>query len=158
MNKPHYLFHLGDRSQVSTNFGWGYWADGHPLRIKYANTKDNMYAAMTIHDGETMFEEVVNDTRPKINTRIRYQLRENYWEAEIEMENKEAEEVVWFTYASVENNDYRKVDHEKHTSFIQISPEYEDEKERDEVRLRCLSLMVENQTVRVRQQKSRGNE
>lgn len=25
MNKPHYLFHLGDRSSVSHNIGWGYW-------------------------------------------------------------------------------------------------------------------------------------
>ena len=25
MNKPHHLFHLGDRSQISQNIGWGYW-------------------------------------------------------------------------------------------------------------------------------------
>ncbi len=25
MNKPHLLFHLGDRMPVSKNVGWGYW-------------------------------------------------------------------------------------------------------------------------------------
>lgn len=27
MNKPHHLFHIGDRRPVSLNIGWGYFAD-----------------------------------------------------------------------------------------------------------------------------------
>lgn len=29
MNKPHYIMHLGDRRPVSTNIGFGYWADNN---------------------------------------------------------------------------------------------------------------------------------
>jgi len=28
MNKPHLLFHLGDRHPVSVNYGFGYWMNG----------------------------------------------------------------------------------------------------------------------------------
>jgi hypothetical protein len=56
MNKPHYLFHLGDREPLSINMGWGYWSDNNTLRMKYANTKDNLYVSMNIHDGESLFE------------------------------------------------------------------------------------------------------
>lgn len=51
MNKPHLLFHLGDRMPVSKNVGWGYWSNGDTLRLKYANTDQDVYAHMTIHDG-----------------------------------------------------------------------------------------------------------
>lgn len=51
MNKPHLLFHLGDRMPVSKNIGWGYWTNAETLRLKYANTDQNIYAHMTIHDG-----------------------------------------------------------------------------------------------------------
>jgi hypothetical protein len=51
MNKPHYLFHLGDRRPLSLNLGWGYWSDNNTMRLKYANTKDSLYASMAIHDG-----------------------------------------------------------------------------------------------------------
>lgn len=51
MNKPHFLFHLGDRRPISTNIGWGYWSGSQPLRLKYENTDNNIYADMVIHDG-----------------------------------------------------------------------------------------------------------
>jgi hypothetical protein len=51
MNKPHYLFHLGDRRPASTNIGWGYWSGSQSLRMKYANTNEEIYAHMVIHDG-----------------------------------------------------------------------------------------------------------
>lgn len=69
------------------------------------------------------------------------------------MENTEDEDVIWFIYTSVENNDYRLVDHEKHTSYIHIVPDYTDEKKKDEVELKCLSLIYPNQTFRVSEKK-----
>lgn len=77
MNKPHYLFHLGDRRPVSSNVGWGYWADDQPTRLRYLNTKDNLYAHMVVHDGETFFQEDIEDSKPGIKSQIRYQLNGN---------------------------------------------------------------------------------
>ena len=56
MNKPHHLFHLGNRSPVSLNIGWGYWAHASPLRIKYQNKKDGLYAKMDVHNGHSLFQ------------------------------------------------------------------------------------------------------
>lgn len=55
MNKPHFLFHLGDRRPVSNNIGWGYWSGNDPLRLKYQNINDDIYAHMIVHDGENIF-------------------------------------------------------------------------------------------------------
>ena len=46
MNKPHHLFHIGDRKSISNNIGWGYWVDSHPPRLKYQNKNDGVYANM----------------------------------------------------------------------------------------------------------------
>lgn len=45
------------------------------------------------------------------------------------MENKESDDVTWFTYVSVENNDYRLVDHEKYTSYVHLIPLYKNDKQ-----------------------------
>jgi hypothetical protein len=42
---------LGDRRPASTNIGWGYWSGSQSLRMKYANTNEEIYAHMVIHDG-----------------------------------------------------------------------------------------------------------
>ena len=56
MNKPHHLFHLGDRRSVSLNLGWGYWVGDGPNRFTYQNTKDGIYASMDTHDGSSLFQ------------------------------------------------------------------------------------------------------
>ena len=38
------------------------------------------------------------------------------------MHNLGSEQVTWYTYASVENNDYRMVDHTGYTSFVFLRP------------------------------------
>lgn len=55
MNKPHLLFHLGDRRAVSTNIGWGYWVGNGSNRLTYQNTDSGIYASMDIHDGSSLF-------------------------------------------------------------------------------------------------------
>ena len=35
MNKPHMLFHLGDRQPISLNIGWGYWTMDNKMRLAY---------------------------------------------------------------------------------------------------------------------------
>lgn len=55
MNKPHMLFHLGDRKAISLNIGWGYWAGSGPNRLKFKNTNEGIYATMQAHDGKTFF-------------------------------------------------------------------------------------------------------
>ena len=49
------------------------------------------------------------------------------------MENKGAENVTWFVYFSIENNDYKLIDHEKHTSYIYIVPKYSSKTSRNRV-------------------------
>lgn len=34
-NKPHLLFHLGDRSPISLNLGWGYWTMDDRFCLEY---------------------------------------------------------------------------------------------------------------------------
>ena len=63
MNKPHLLFHLGERNKVSTNFGFGYWQNRAPAnktrgdftktRLYYENTKNGLYVNMLSHDGSS---------------------------------------------------------------------------------------------------------
>lgn len=59
------------------------------------------------------------------------------------MENREGEEITWFTYVSVENNDYRLIDHEKYTSYIHLIPLYKNN-EQTEMSLKCYSLLYQN--------------
>lgn len=117
MNKPQYLLHLGSRKAVSENVGWGYWVKDSPLRMKY-ETKE-LYAAMISHDGEYSFQEEVHDQRDGVDSNIRYLLGEKEWGCEIGM--KGVEGMTSFLYFSVENNDYRLVDHEKYSSHITLT-------------------------------------
>jgi hypothetical protein len=88
-----------------------------------------------------------------INSRIRYQVNGDMWEAEIEMENSGANLSTWFTYFSIENNDYKLIDHEKHTSYIYIVPNYIDKVQRDSVEIKQFSYLFPNQTLTVSQSK-----
>lgn len=56
MNKPHLLFHLGDRSPISLNIGWGYWSADGTFRLHYKNTNDKLYVKMNAHDAQTTFQ------------------------------------------------------------------------------------------------------
>jgi hypothetical protein len=47
------------------------------------------------------------------------------------MDNIGADEITWFCYFSVENNDYRKVDHEKYSTFARFTPYYSNEKNKN---------------------------
>lgn len=60
MNKPHLLFHLGERQTISTNYGTGYWLNNHKAnkkkyftktRLWYENTDNGLYVNMVSHDG-----------------------------------------------------------------------------------------------------------
>ena len=88
-----------------------------------------------------------------INSKIRYQVNGDMWEAEIEMENGGANLTTWFTYFSIENNDYKLIDHEKHTSYIYIVPNYIDKVQRDSVEIKQFSYLFPNQTLTVSQSK-----
>lgn len=74
------------------------------------------------------------------------------------MENVEGNNVTWFMYFSVENNDYKLVDHEKHTSFIHISPHYADKVSRDRLSINVLSLLYPNQTLTLTQSKAHSSQ
>jgi hypothetical protein len=61
MNKPHLLFHLGERSKVAVNYGFAYWQNldqvkdkSHfsKLRLFYENKKQGLYVNMVSHDGD----------------------------------------------------------------------------------------------------------
>lgn len=56
MNKPHLLFHLGDRHHVSVNYGISYWLNHprkqfEPTRLWYETTKEGLYIDVLAHDG-----------------------------------------------------------------------------------------------------------
>lgn len=51
---------------------------------------------------------------------------EEDWQTHISMQNlNNHSDTNWFAYFSVENNDYRYVDHEKYTTFISLTPSSE---------------------------------
>lgn len=72
MNKPHHLFHLGDRAPISLNLGWGYWAADSPNRFAYLTTDDGIYASMDVHDGSSLFSQTVEDRSYHITSNIKY--------------------------------------------------------------------------------------
>lgn len=70
MNKPHLLFHLGERSPVSVNYGFGYWLNNPQSdnkqhftssRLWYENTNQGLYVNMLSHDGEGHIHEKIED-------------------------------------------------------------------------------------------------
>ena len=76
MNKPHMLFQVSSREPVSINAGWGYWARTNTtdnVRWRYKNTNHQLYCAMTEHDGENHFREIVNDALEQVYSDIKYQ-------------------------------------------------------------------------------------
>lgn len=80
-NKPHMLFHVGDRSSISLNLGWGYWTMDENFRMEYQNTKNDLYAQMKAHNGENMFEEEIDDRSAHLSSNIKYQLFDaHHWE------------------------------------------------------------------------------
>lgn len=72
------------------------------------------------------------------------------------MENGGTGVVTWFCYFSVENNDYKLVDHEKLISYIHLSPEYVDRINNNHVKVNAKSLVYPNQTITVTQTKDTG--
>ena len=56
-NKPHMLFHVGERSKDALSMGWGYYLDNgtslSEARLKYKTTKDGIYCNVLEHNGET---------------------------------------------------------------------------------------------------------
>lgn len=66
MNKPHLLFHLGQRTPLSLNIGWGYWTQDEKIRYLYENTNNNLYVNMKEHNGETIFEQDITDSSAHI--------------------------------------------------------------------------------------------
>ena len=127
MNKPHMLFQVSSREPEAINVGWGYWArtnNNDNLRWRYKNTNHQLYCAMTEHDGENHFREVVNDTSEKVFSEIKYQSVEGKeWEALITMDssrNISEKDANAFIVLSIENNDYKKVDLEKYSSEKQF--------------------------------------
>lgn len=62
MNKPHLLFHLGERKSLSVNYGLGYWMNNPSsdnkkyfteARLWYENTNNDLYVNMISHDGDS---------------------------------------------------------------------------------------------------------
>ena len=43
MNKPHLLFHLGERKTISTNYGTGYWLNNHKSVNQQYFTKSRLW-------------------------------------------------------------------------------------------------------------------
>lgn len=68
MNKPHLLFHLGERRSVAVNYGMGYWLNNHQseskqyftkTRLWYENTNNGLYVNMVSHDGDTHIHQKI---------------------------------------------------------------------------------------------------
>lgn len=120
MNKPHLLFHLGERNKISVNHGFAYWQNlkdskdknnFSKLRLYYENKKQGLYVNMVSHDGDTHVHEIIQDDTYGVDTNIRYQMLKDGWEQDIQMERKEKREInssstYWLTFITVENTDH----------------------------------------------------
>ena len=49
--------------------------------MKYANTDNDIYAHMVIHDGDSFFQEDVEDRKSDVFSRIRYRIGDGLWES-----------------------------------------------------------------------------
>lgn len=94
MNKPHLLFHLGDRKKVASNFGFSYWQNTpnkknqnnfSKLRLYYENTKNGLYVDMRSHDSDGHIHEHIDDRTYGVQTDIRYQMLSDGWEEHVHM-------------------------------------------------------------------------
>lgn len=121
MNKPHLLFHLGERTKVAVNHGFAYWAalqgskknNFSNMRLQYENKKNGLYVNMLSHDGDSHIHEEITDSSLGVVSHIKYQMLEDGWEEHIDMSKSKGEKNTtsgyWLTYFSVENTDHNLV-------------------------------------------------
>ncbi len=127
MNKPHLLFHLGERYSVAVNYGMSYWLNNAQAqnkqyftksRLRYENTNDGLYVNMISHDGDTHIHQKIEDKTFNIETNVKYQLFDDGWESKIAFQKVWSKDnkyinhsVYWATYMTVENNDPKLIDY-----------------------------------------------
>lgn len=144
MNKPHLLFHLGERRSVSVNYGLGYWLN-YPQaenkqyftrsRLWYETTSNGLYVNMVSHDGDEHIHEKIEDRSFDVETEVKYQLLGEGWEQKVEMRQVQGEgsrfrnhSVYWMTYMTVENNDPRLIDHKEYSTSVHFAVSRQEKK------------------------------
>ena len=123
MNKPHLLFHLGERNKVAVNYGFGFWhnkpkgkgqSNFSPLRMYYENTKNGLYVDMLNHDGDGHIHESIQDRTYGVEADIKYQMLDDGWEEHIHMIRSEKAKnstasSYWLKFMTVENTDHNLI-------------------------------------------------
>ena len=88
LNKPHLLFHLGERRPVAVNYGTGYWLSDassptreyfSPTRLWYDTTRNGLQVRMLSHDGDSHAHQTINDSTHYTQTEAMYQVGPEGW-------------------------------------------------------------------------------